>query len=136
MPASSEFQTLSMLRDAMNGALKRQQAFSDNMANVNTPGYKRKEVHFERQLKKAYTNREPRHPLHQAHPKHMKHDEPGPVQPTVHRVSDTTLRNDENNVDPDRQMAKLAKNSLYYSGLTQMARHEFQLLNQLMNNLR
>lgn len=42
--------TMDILQLGMDGLLDRQQAISSNIANVNTPDYKRKEVAFESQL--------------------------------------------------------------------------------------
>lgn len=42
--------TIEMTHLAMNGLMDRQHAIASNIANVNTPGYQRKEVSFESQL--------------------------------------------------------------------------------------
>ena len=42
--------TIEMTHLAMNGLMDRQHAIASNIANVNTPGYQRKEVAFESQL--------------------------------------------------------------------------------------
>ncbi|MFB6356035.1 MAG: flagellar basal body rod protein FlgB [bacterium] len=140
-----ELQTISAARDGMNGASKRHSAITDNMANINTPGFKRREVHFESQLKEAYLGNKTfedqfkdRNFFDEDFDPFDKPDfayESPPVRPTVHRVDDTSMRNDKNNVDPDRQMAKMAKNSLYYKGMSSMTKTQFSLLNGVINKL-
>lgn len=136
MPATSEMQSVNMLQDALDGSSRRQEAFSDNMANVNTPGYKRKEVSFQNELKEAYMGEEPEVKLHKAHPKHFDLQSSSPVEPNVHRVTDTNMRNDDNNVDPDRQMAKMAKNDMYYRGLSQFMSQQFRSLGSFLTDLK
>ena len=44
--------TINLLQLGLDGAKKRQEAISNNIANVDTPGYKRKDVDFLSVLKK------------------------------------------------------------------------------------
>ena len=44
------------LHSALDGLSQRQQAISDDIANVNTPYYRARSVEFEDQLKRALTN--------------------------------------------------------------------------------
>lgn len=50
--------SISMLNKSLDGVWARQQAISDNIANYQTPGYKRKYVSFEEELKAAIANDE------------------------------------------------------------------------------
>jgi flagellar basal-body rod protein FlgB len=125
-----------MFQDALNGSSERHSVISDNLSNVNTPGYKRKEVAFKDKLKEAYMGEGPDIELHQGHPKHFDLSVDRPVEASTFQVNDTSIRNDENNVDPDRQMAKLSKNSLYYRGLSQFLSREFQTLGTLIQDLK
>lgn len=136
MPTSVEMQSVNMFQDALDGSSRRHEAIADNLANVNTPGYKRKEVNFEQQLQDAYMGDDPEVPLFQAHPKHMDLRTSPPVEPDVHQVTDTTMRNDGNNVDPDRQMARMAKNDMYYRGLSQFTNQQFTTLSTLLTDLK
>lgn len=136
MAGSLEMQTISMLDRGLDGSMLRQKTVSNNLTNVNTPGYRRKEVRFERQLERVYLERGEDLDLYQAHEKHISTSGPSDVQPTVYRVDDTVMRNDGNNVDPDRSMATLAKNRLYYTGLSQMTRSGFQMIQRLIQDLR
>lgn len=136
MAMTTEMEAVNMFEDALGGGSRRQDAISDNLANVNTPGYKRKEVAFQDKLKEAYLGDESKVQLNKAHPKHITHGASKPVKPSMFQVNDTNMRNDENNVDPDRQMSKLAKNQLYYSGLSRFLNQQFQNIGTLIQDLK
>jgi flagellar basal-body rod protein FlgB len=132
-----ELSSVNMLQDGLNGSSTRQEAIAQNMANVNTPGYKRKEVAFKDSLRQAYIQQNNSGvDLHAGHDRHIQHQSSKPVSPNKFEVSDTSIRNDKNNVDPDRQMAKQAKNSLYFNGLAQFQSKIFSDLNNLVGQLR
>ncbi len=133
MTQSLEMGTIDMFRDAMGGAAKRHEVFSNNLANVNTPGYKRRDVSFKDQLKEKYMPDEfDRATSFDDWKFDSDFDE---VRPEVIEVDDTSMRNDENNVDPDKESAELAKNTLYYNGLAQMTSKQFNNLTQLLGAL-
>jgi flagellar basal-body rod protein FlgB len=136
MDISPEMNSVNMFQDALDGSTRRQEAIADNMANVNTPGYKRKEVAFQDKLKEAYMGDGPEVPLHQAHPQHISLGTEKPVQPSQYQVNDTNMRNDENNVDPDRQMSKMAKNEMYYRGLSSFLRQQFRNVGSVIQDLK
>ncbi|UMZ73353.1 flagellar basal body rod protein FlgB [Natranaerofaba carboxydovora] len=109
--------TSQVLESAIGAAHKRDQVISDNIANVNTPGYKRGRVSFEEQLKKALsedgikgkTTREKHIPIGE---KSLNE-----ISPKVVRDSSQFMRNDGNNVDIDVEMAELSKNTLHQGAL-------------------
>lgn len=110
--------------DALNQTL-----ISNNIANVDTPGYKRMEVSFKDQLKQvlgdsntlqgAITN--PRDIPFSA----SSLDQ---LEPTIQTDDNTTMRADGNNVDVDKEMAKLADNSSEYQSLSALAVAKFTML--------
>ena len=51
-----QFLTLTILKKALNAASLRHQVISDNVANVNTPGFKRSDVTFQQELREALTH--------------------------------------------------------------------------------
>lgn len=85
----------------------RQQALSQNMANVNTPGYQRVDVDFHSQLRAALA----------AAPEGKL------VSPNFalnHPGSDTAVRADGNTVDIDQESSMMAENALEYQGYSQL----------------
>ncbi len=96
------------------GAL-RGKAIAQNLANVMTPGYQRKEVNFEDQLKKAM---EVKVPGETTQPGHMEIDKGKrleAIKPFVYEAKDPTLPGEINNVDVDMEAAKMAENQILYN---------------------
>jgi len=99
----------------MDASTLRQKAIADNVANVNTPGYKRVEVSFESELSKALDP----NLLQGARtdPGHMEIGKPNllSLHPEAYRPNDPTQAGQINNVDIDMEMAKLAENQILFS---------------------
>lgn len=102
--------TQSALNSAIQGAAQRHQLLADNLANVNTPGYQRKDVDFHGQLRQA-----------------MEAGRTAPVAfaPTVERG---VVSADGNGVDMDRESAELSKNALEQQALVSVARARIETL--------
>src|SRR5437870_8174115 len=104
--------TDSYLRAAMSGLAARQRAIANNVANVDTPGFKASEVRFEDALKSAINRSGPGAPASQANLNSAA------TRSSV--VNTTSARADGNNVDIDREMEMLSEANLNYSALTQV----------------
>ena len=109
---------INLLEKALAGSSLRHQVISNNIANVNTPGYKRKEVSFEEELAAAAKG-EKKHSLSLTHPKHLapRVVKPEPIQ--IRTIENTSLRTDGNNVDIDAEMAGMTKNNIFYNAVAQ-----------------
>jgi flagellar basal-body rod protein FlgB len=95
------------LERGLSGASMRHAALSENIANVNTPGYQRRDVDFHSALQAAMP---------------AGRDAVGATGFTT-QVDDTApVRADGNTVDMDVENANLAKNSLEYEALSQVLR--------------
>lgn len=111
---------------ALDGLAARHAAISDNIANVNTPGYKRKVVPFEAALVRA---------MRDAFPACGPVCLPArPFTPPVVRDTRTMARADGNNVDVEREMAMLAENTLRYETLIQYVGGFFTGLKTVINS--
>ena len=77
------------------------------MANIETPGYKEKNVSFENQLENAVQGKEDTEA--------DTIDRIGKVQPFTAENSDQTYRADGNGVDLEQQMIEMSRTSLNYS---------------------
>lgn len=120
---------------AMTAASIRQEVIANNIANVNTPNYRKSVVEFEEFLAREIYGEEPdgKLDLVRTHDKHLPfkpldfHAEPTILQDTTH-----TMRVDDNNVDIDIEMATLAKNQLYYNALvTEFGGHVTRIKNAI-----
>jgi len=92
------------LEAAMRGSMMRQTLLTNNLANVDTPGYQVQDVDFQSQLNAALQSGQPLDQL--------------TFQPMTQQQ---VVRADGNGVDPEQQSANLAENGLLYEDLTEVA---------------
>ena len=101
-----------LLKKGLNAASQRSEAISDNLANVNTEGYKRKYVTFEESLKNSVYDLE----LKTDDEKHIRiGNNYGQIETKTD--SSNSMREDGNNVDMDTEIVNQAANTLMYSAL-------------------
>lgn len=119
--------TSQLMERALDATSLRNKVIANNIANVNTPGFKRSDVVFEDELKNALT-KTGRLRGFRTNERHIPIGEPGKdeVVPRVVTENTTTMRNDGNNVDIDREMALQSKNTIMYTVLAQMVSGEYQ----------
>ncbi|WP_371368961.1 Flagellar basal body rod protein FlgB [Sporomusa rhizae] len=125
---------VSILEKALSAASLRHKVISNNIANVNTPKFKKSEVSFEDQLESAMNEKET--PIARTHPRHLPIKSIGKdidIEPTVKTINTTSFRSDDNNVDIDIEMASLAKNSIYYDAVAQQINKYFSNLKSSIN---
>ncbi|MUV39970.1 Flagellar basal body rod protein FlgB [Lentibacillus sp. JNUCC-1] len=107
--------TIKTLEHGLDFASAKNKAISNNIANVDTPHYKAKNVQFKDELHKFMDE-----PLaaKRTHPKHLTFSAGNPQQPyRTSNNSQTVYNHNGNNVDIDKEMAELAKNQIYYQAL-------------------
>ena len=103
---------------AMAAASLRHEVLSNNIANVNTPNFKRSHVRFEDLLKRELgLENDPLMKVVRTHDRHFPIAFRGKARPVIEQEQHTNMRLDGNNVDIDVEMAEVAKNQLYYSAL-------------------
>ena len=111
-----------ILGNATDAAWLSQRVVANNIANVNTPNFKRSEVSFQDKLQAAIKGQKEGF-MNVTHPKHIG-DSPRvaleDIRPEIYRVRNTSLRTDGNNVDLDIEMAKLAQIQMLYSTLLEV----------------
>lgn len=107
------------LERGLQAANLRQRVIADNIANVNTPRFKRSGVSFEDELAKELYGEQPQDylkklPIVRTHARHLPLPQmPLRAMPKIEADNSTTMRVDQNNVDIDMEMASMAKNQLY-----------------------
>lgn len=123
------------LQRALDGSVLRHKAIAENLANVDTPGYKRLEVEFASALKAALEDEGKGISLTRTNARHLLdgQGELTDVRPAAWRVRETTGRADGNNVDLDAEMTKLAENTLLYNSLTQVLGRRLAMLRFAIN---
>ena len=110
----NSYHKIDLFDKALSAAWKNNQAISNNIANVNTPNYKRESVEFESILQKA---KKVIGPLETTHEKHFSIQKLS-VEPRLVKDDSTSFRKDGNNVNIDTEMAYLAENQLRYETIT------------------
>jgi flagellar basal-body rod protein FlgB len=90
----------------MNLLSASQKLVSSNIANVDTPGYKAKDIDFQSELASQF----------------------GSLEPTPVEVAGLKTKNDGNNVNMDRESRRLSENALRFAVATNLARSELQTL--------
>jgi len=102
------------IEKALDVAWKRNEIISENIANVDTPGYKRKDVQFE-----DYFNSELKNSRISKLKSRLSNDEDIRV---VYDNRNYSYRLDGNNVDIEREMAIRAENTIrYYTLINRMS---------------
>jgi len=125
---------LPTLERSLDATSLRQNVIADNIANVNTPNYKRKMVSFEEELKLALGRSSNQIQIALTHPNHIPIGS-APLyrlKPQLETDNSTRWRNDGNNVDIDVEMAEMAKNVIKYQALTQRVSGKFASLKMVI----
>lgn len=130
-----------LLEKALNTESLRRKVISNNIANVDTPHFKRSEVNFESSLKRAIEDKE-RHsnklPVRTSHERHIPFYVPKDIRSVNHRVNldyTTSYRNDGNNVDIDKEMVHAAKNLMRYNAFVTSLNQNFKMLKIAMKTV-
>ena len=124
--------TMQLLARGLDGAMMRQQAINNNIANINTPGYKRRDINFEEVLSRELQEKEGRTPLRTTHRGHSPGVGFSRDSFNTERLSEFSYKNDGGSVDVDTEMANLAKNNIYYTSLVGQLSTRFSMLNTVI----
>ena len=122
------FKPMDMLQQGLSVAWTRNAVIRNNMANVETPGFKASDVEFETLLAQAMQGSGFKGT--KTHPRHI--DIGGvdltSVKAQIVQRQDLSMRMDDNNVDIEDENVKLAQNSLYYNTLLEKLNSEIRRL--------
>lgn len=128
MIRTNAFDYINVLDRAADAAWQRNEAISNNIANVDTPGYKRQDVAFESVLQQALGNNR----------YESMDDKVANVNLSRLRgrayvdYANYSYRLDGNNVDIENENVMLAENQLKYQGLISSINQEFTNLKTVM----
>ncbi|MBO7747902.1 flagellar basal body rod protein FlgB [Paenibacillus sp. MWE-103] len=119
----------SRLQGALNASEMRQRVINNNIANVDTPKFKRSDVMFEDLLEQSMGSGTPQLSGKRTDPRHITIG-PSAAVPETQVMTDETsvMNNDVNNVDIDREMSLLAKNQLNYNFYVQQISHDVKMM--------
>ena len=107
-----------ILYKQLNYRSERQKVISTNIANLDTPNYKTRDIKFKTELEKANSN-EPFLTLTTTNKYHMQIDKPTLRQPDLmsYEVEGLEEQNDGNNVNLDDQMSQQAQNDILFNAI-------------------
>jgi flagellar basal-body rod protein FlgB len=124
---------LKLREKALDAAWLRNEAISQNIANVDTPGYKRVSVSFEEHLESAsQRNGFKGNTTSSRHVQIGRNSDRAKIRVTRDNTTLST-RLDGNNVDIETEMASLAKNDIRYNALVQGISSSYQRIKSVIN---
>ena len=117
--------SISLLEKMLDVSAIKHKVIANNIANINTPGYKKMEISFSDQLEKVI--------------KDTSSDKFDTIQPKIviaENDNNDTVRNDGNNVDMDKEISALMKNTLSYNIYSQLLAKKMELVKSAIENSR
>jgi flagellar basal-body rod protein FlgB len=124
-------QTIDAMEAYMDRLSQRQQIVSSNLVNIDTPGYKTKDISFHATMQELLADN-----TEGMQASRLQHSRSMPVMKPAFQafeVQGLTPREDQNNVDLDREMVKLSETSFGYSMMTQFLRGKFRTIAMSIN---
>ena len=125
-------QSVHTLEKALSTAALKQEVHSSNIANVDTPNYKSKQVDFQSALNDAIGQQSLK--SYKTDAKHISFKgESHSFNPEITVNENTKYKPNGNNVDMDLEMAELAKNQLWYNAVTERINGKFSSLRSVID---
>ncbi|HOB08028.1 MAG: flagellar basal body rod protein FlgB [Limnochordia bacterium] len=106
------FRLVDLVTQGLDAASLRHKILSNNLANVNTPGFRRSDVDFSDLFEQSASM-----PIRTTHPQHVASSRRQGSGIRIVQDKATSIRNDGNNVDADREMILLLENQLHYQAM-------------------
>ncbi|MDR0474016.1 MAG: flagellar basal body rod protein FlgB [Treponema sp.] len=132
--------TVDLLHRALDASTIRRAVIANNITNAGIPNFKRSDVNFESELKRALETekQKPVIELTRTDPRHISNWQPRNYQDVqVRRVLDyvSTSNNNGSNVNPEEEFNLALENQMRYMLLASAAAFEFGQVNMAMRNM-
>jgi flagellar basal-body rod protein FlgB len=128
--------TVDLLRREMDVAVLRRNLIANNLANAETPEFKRSVVNFESELARALASARQKPPVQfLSDPRHIPFYQPQDyrtVRPRVVLDYLTTAKNNGNNVDVEEEGMLAQQNQLLYQTLATAIAAQYNLVNLVL----
>jgi flagellar basal-body rod protein FlgB len=129
--------TTDILHRGMDVAMMRQDVIADNIANGDTPNFKRSYINFESQLRAALESDDAPQPMQLAtnnsrHIRSPRSVDYRDVAPQRRLDYLTTADNNGNNIDIEVESMNFLNNQLRYTMMTQLVTQQFQRMNSVI----
>jgi flagellar basal-body rod protein FlgB len=109
-----------LLAQLMDATAVRQQVVTQNLANINTPGYQRLEATFEDQFKKALSGS-------------LDSAATAGIKAEVKVSKDAATRPDGNSVDLDKELGELQRTALMFQTYTRLLEARIGMMRRAMD---
>ncbi|RLQ95751.1 flagellar basal body rod protein FlgB [Falsibacillus albus] len=116
--------TVGTIEQALDYSALKQKVISQNIANVDTPNYKAKDVSFKKFLEEANSSQVE---AYRTDPKHFSFTSSS-ESPAVISQANVRYNENGNSVDVDKEMSDLASNQIYFDALTSQLNNQFSIL--------
>jgi len=125
---SGVYNYINVLDKALDASALRSKAIANNIANVDTPHYKRQDVSFAENLQRALKNSK-----FETLDEKVKSLKLSRLNGTMFTDNEAySYRLDGNNVDIDTENVQMAANQLLYNGLEQSADAQFRVIQTVL----
>ena len=109
-----------LLEAGLKAETMRQQAMANNVANLQTPGYRRIDVQFEKMLAKAIESGD-----------EVDMEE---IEPVLYQPKNTAVKLNGNDVNLENEIGEMVKNSLRYKAFVRLMSKKFSQIDAAVNN--
>ena len=116
----SKTSTVELLEAGLRAEALRQRAVANNVANLQTPGYRRLDVRFEQMLAKAMESGDD-----------FDLEE---LEPELYQPKNTAVKGNGNDVNLEVEVGELVKNSLRQKAFVRLLNKKFSQIDQAINN--
>ncbi|AKL95488.1 flagellar basal-body rod protein FlgB [Clostridium aceticum] len=127
------FKNVDIMTKTLNASWKRDEVISNNIANADTPNFKKSHVVFEELLQNQLKGRGIAGKT--THHNHIEIGR-GNINNLTHKIvtpQNYQTRRDGNNVDIDVEMAELAKNTITYNTVSTQLNNDIKRLKTVIN---
>ena len=120
------------LFEQLNFRGEKQKVISSNIANINTPNYKTKDLIFENELKSADNMIQ----MKQTNFKHISSldNNVSSINPKLTEVKGLEEQNDGNNVNLDSQMSEMSKNKILFDAIQSSIKRDSRLFRSVIES--
>jgi flagellar basal-body rod protein FlgB len=109
-----------LLQAGLKAETMKQQAMANNVANIQTPGYRRIDVQFEKLLAKAIESGD--------------EVDAEDIEPLLYQPKNTAVNPNGNDVNLENEIGEMVKNSLRYKAFVRLMNKKFSQIDEAVNN--
>ncbi|MFW5647474.1 MAG: flagellar basal body rod protein FlgB [Candidatus Alkaliphilus sp. MAG34] len=127
------YNNINLLARALDASWKRNEIITNNIANAETPGFKKSVVLFEEILREQLSGGKLKGVV--TNPRHIRINDINinDIKYKIKTEDNFSTRMDKNNVDIDVEMAERAKNEIVYNVLTDKIQSNFRRIKFIIN---